>query len=417
MNPLFKTLTLFLVLAGAHRAAAQVAFVDCEQAYATSFENRSIEPYFECTFKRPAYIRVEPLDGRQAAKVWWSAENYDGSRLDRGMEACSGDSKTELRFREDGWYGFNIYFPSRDYPMDKNAIVLQLFAHGRIGSWAGTLLMEGNSLKIDHRHFLTKNPVVQELDPEVPRDTWIPIIIYWKPSQNPEVGKVTVWYNGAPKDAPTYNYTGKFAFDDAWDGDTMQKGIGLKWGQYNADTENYTKGDTRTIYYDDVSQLKGNPVGAWELVNPQADGRDAYTRIDAEYYSDHDGLTTEICGDSDGGFALAGVRTGNWVTFQDVNFGPAAGGGGARHFEARVASETSGKIEVRLDSPRGRLLGTCQFDATGGSDQWKQIATDTRRIHGKRDICLVFTVKNRDQMALNWFRFNATAEEASTAAQ
>ena len=156
---------------------------------------------------------------------------------------------------------------------------------------------------------------------------------------------------------------------------------------------------------------------AYIRVDPRRDGRDAYTRIDAEYYSEQSGLASEPCGDADGGFALRGGGTGNWVTFQDVNFGPATGGGGATHFEARVAGETSGKIEIRLDGPRGKLLGTSRLDEPAGPEQWTQIGTDTRRIHGKRDICLVLTSGGSGRLALNWFRFNVTSDDATFAGE
>jgi hypothetical protein len=44
--------------------------------------------------------------------------------------------------------------------------------------------------------------------------------------------------------------------------------IALKFGMYNFDDANYTAGETRTIYYDNVSQLVGNPPNAWAVVNP-----------------------------------------------------------------------------------------------------------------------------------------------------
>ena len=37
---------------------------------------------------------------------------------------------------------------------------------------------------------------------------------------------------------------------------------------YNWDTANYTTDETRTMYFDCVNQLEGNPSGAWNTVNP-----------------------------------------------------------------------------------------------------------------------------------------------------
>jgi|GEM_PF-4698641 len=363
-----------------------------------------IGPYWECTFKRPAYISPAIQGGKNCAECWWSAAGYDGSRLDRGMEACSGNSTTELRFTEDGWYGLNILFPS-DYPSDKNNIVLQLFAHGRGGSWAGTLIMQNNQLSIEHRDWLTQNHTVGVLDANVPRDIWIPIIIYWKPSLDPNNGKVMVWYDGAPKDAPSYDYTGKFAFDDndGWIGtDTMVNGIGLKWGQYAADAANYTPNEVRRIFYDDVSQLKGNPYGAWDLVNPEGHGR--VGRIDAEYTSEESGTSTQPTTDVHGGLNLASINDGDWAAYYDVNFGT-----GASFFQARVASATSGgDIEVRLDSPTGPLLGTCPVGNTGGWQSWEDKVVPITPQTGLQKIFLTFTGGGGSLLNVNHFKFTTT---------
>ncbi|MDF7809290.1 carbohydrate-binding protein [Pontiellaceae bacterium B12219] len=427
MHSFTKSIFFALGLLSASPALAQVAYVNCDEFYATSFENLSIDPYWECTFKRPAYINAVNLDGNRAAKVWWTAEGYDGSRLDRGMEACSGNSTSELRFTEDGWYGLRIRFPSdaypsddypaepnlndASYPTDKNCIVLQMFAHGRGGSWAGTLIVNDNRLSIEHRDWLTSNITVYELDADIERDTWIPIIIHFKPSTDPTLGKIQVWYDGAPQSAPSYDYTGKFAYDgiddgnggwdDGWvDADTMISGIGLKWGMYCADSSNYTPNETRTIYYDDVSQLKGNPIGAWDLVNPEAIGRDAFSRIDAEYYSDQSGVVTTNCADTGGGFQLVDLQNSDWVAFYDVNFGTGANG-----FQARIASaNTGGNIEVRLDGPTGTLLGTCPVSNTGSANSWITETVAMENISGLHDVYLKFTGGSGDLLSLNWFR-------------
>jgi hypothetical protein len=396
---------------------AAVPFIYCDEFYSTSFENGALEPYWECTFKRPAYIDPINLDGNMAAEAWWSAEDYDGTRLDRGMEACSGNFEEELRFTEDGWYGLKIRVPSEGYAMNKNCIVLQIFAHGRGGSWAGHLSIRDNKLFVEHRAWLTTNTEVYELDADIERDTWIPIIIHFKPSTNAAIGKVQVWYDGAPEHDPSYDYTGKFAFDgidttgdgeyddSGWvDEDTMKSGIGLKWGMYCADTD-YDLNEERTLYYDDVTQLKGDPVGAWDLVNPQADGRDAFSRIDVEYYSDQSGTVTTNCTEPDGGFKLVDLQNGDWVAFYDVNFDT-----GATGFQARVASDTlGGSIEVRLGSTNGTLLAACPVSNTGGN--WLTETFSMAAVSGKQDVYLKFTGGGGDLLALNWFRAVKTAPD------
>ncbi|MGJ8653867.1 MAG: carbohydrate-binding protein [Opitutaceae bacterium] len=421
MNTLTKSIFAILSLLCVRHATADVAYVFCDEFYSDSFTYQDTtvgvgltEPYYECTWKEPTYIEARELESNNCAEAWWTETPYDANpvRTRRGVEACSGNSTTELRFKEDGWYGLRIRIPSGTFPTDKNTIVLQMFAHGRGGSWAGTLIINDNRLSIEHRHWLTTNTTVYELDADIERDTWIPIIIHFKPSTNPAIGKMQVWYDGAPKHDPSYDFTGTFAYDgidttgdgqyddDGWvDEDTMKSGIGLKWGMYCADVANYTADETRTLYYDDVAQLKGNPVGAWELVNPEADGRDAFSRVDAEYYSDQSGVVTSACTDTDGGFQLDDIQDGDWVALYDVNFGT-----GADAFRARVASNIAGgSIEVRLGSPTGTLIATCPVGDTGGTDSWLTKTVAMTTTSGLHHVYLVFTGGAGNLLSLNWF--------------
>ena len=83
-----------------------------------------------------------------------------------------------------------------------------------------------------------------------------------------KAGLIEVWFDGAPKNAPTYRAADiNFGFG-TWEGDTLTTNIGLKFGMYNWDVGNYTPGETRTLYFDRISQLIGTSDHAWEEVNP-----------------------------------------------------------------------------------------------------------------------------------------------------
>jgi beta-glucosidase len=80
-----------------------------------------------------------------------------------------------------------------------------------------------------------------------------------------------------------------------------------------------------------------------------------------------------------------GATNGDWVKFADASLGS-----GATTFTARTAAIAAGAVELRLDSPTGRLAGTAKVRATGDVYSY---ATTTAALHGARgrhDVYLVF---------------------------
>jgi len=89
---------------------------------------------------------------------------------------------------------------------------------------------------------------------------------------------------------------------------------------------------------------------------------------------------------SEGGECVGFISAGNWLRFDDVDFGPIAD-----RFEARVASAASGgQIELRLDSPEGKLLADCRVDNTGDWQKWTTRQVAMVPTGGKHTVCLVF---------------------------
>jgi arabinoxylan arabinofuranohydrolase len=118
----------------------------------------------------------------------------------------------------------------------------------------------------------------------------------------------------------------------------------------------------------------------------QQGGLDPFVRVEAETFQAQKGVETDRC--DEGGLCLTDLQSGDWVKLVGVDFA----GKGARKFSARAASATAGgKIEVRLDSPDGKLLGTCEIGETGGAQKWKSFSCDVSGAAGKKDLCLVFT--------------------------
>jgi beta-glucosidase len=84
------------------------------------------------------------------------------------------------------------------------------------------------------------------------------------------------------------------------------------------------------------------------------------------------------------GTTVAAVHDGDWIAFRGSRLGTA--------FTARVANEgVAGRIEVRLGSPSGRLLGAAAVPGTGDRYAYTDATARLDRAAGARDVYLVLT--------------------------
>jgi hypothetical protein len=80
------------------------------------------------------------------------------------------------------------------------------------------------------------------------------------------------------------------------------------------------------------------------------------------------------------------ITNGDYIKVRSVDFEK-----GAKSFEANTASgSTGGTINIRLDSPEGKLAGTCKITNTGGWQSWKVLQTKIEKINGIHDVYFVF---------------------------
>jgi arabinoxylan arabinofuranohydrolase len=126
-----------------------------------------------------------------------------------------------------------------------------------------------------------------------------------------------------------------------------------------------------------------------------------FERVEAETFNSQSGIKTEVC--SGGGMNVCNIDNGDWVIIKGVDFVK-----GAKSFVANVSSVTgSGIIEIRLDSKDGPLLGTCQVENTGGTQNWKTQACKTDEVKGVHDIYMAFKGDEGDMFNFDWWKFNA----------
>jgi hypothetical protein len=96
-------------------------------------------------------------------------------------------------------------------------------------------------------------------------------------------------------------------------------------------------------------------------------------------------IKTEPC--SEGGNNICSIHDGDYVVYKGYDFDS-----GVAAFKARIASIIHGSIEIRLDSPTGRLMGTCAFKPTGGWQNWQDVGCQVDNSQpGIRDVYLIFS--------------------------
>lgn len=90
---------------------------------------------------------------------------------------------------------------------------------------------------------------------------------------------------------------------------------------------------------------------------------------------------------SEGGECTGNILIGDYLRFDDVDFGT-----NAESIEFRAASgNTDGSlIEIRLGKVDGELLGTCKINNTGGWQKWQNFNTNIKPTSGKQTVFLIF---------------------------
>jgi len=115
------------------------------------------------------------------------------------------------------------------------------------------------------------------------------------------------------------------------------------------------------------------------------DSLDAKT-YNASDYSSEDGIFK--AGNDEGGTCIGYINAGDWVGYQNVEFGS-----GAVKFEARVASATNGGyMRLFLDSLNGPGIGSCLVSNTGGWQKWIDVKSAIKPTSGVHALYMKFDV-------------------------
>ena len=126
-----------------------------------------------------------------------------------------------------------------------------------------------------------------------------------------------------------------------------------------------------------VEEFKYNSDGSFPAILPTDEGVKPvgtfcpYRRVEAETMAFSKGVKTEQ--NEQVGVYVTDIHNGDYIKLQNVAFGKKC----PRTFKARIASGLrGGQIEIRLDSLKGRLLGTVDVPGTGGWEQWQTVNLD-----------------------------------------
>jgi hypothetical protein len=137
---------------------------------------------------------------------------------------------------------------------------------------------------------------------------------------------------------------------------------------------------------------------------PAGGGRDAYRTIEAESYDGAAGVEREAT--TGGGQNIGHLANGDWVRFDNVDFGT----GGVRDFVARVASGAaggvSGLVEVRIGSRSNPPIGSIAVGDTGGWQSWRSVPGNVSAVTGRQTVFLTFTSGQPAEFVnVDWFHF------------
>jgi arabinoxylan arabinofuranohydrolase len=141
---------------------------------------------------------------------------------------------------------------------------------------------------------------------------------------------------------------------------------------------------------------------------PQIGTLNPYVRQEAETIAWSSGVETEAS--SGGTRNIWSINNGDYIKVKGVAFGT-----GAASFRARVASAASGgRIELRLGSATGTLVGTCTVGSTGGWQTYTDVSCPVSGATGTQDLYLRFTGGSGDLFNLDWWQFTAGGTSTPT---
>ena len=103
------------------------------------------------------------------------------------------------------------------------------------------------------------------------------------------------------------------------------------------------------------------------------------------------------------GVFVNAMQNNSYSKVKGVDFGNQ----GPSRFTARVGTTHNGGVtmEVRVDNPDGKLLGTLRVPLTGGDDRWTFVSIDVAEVVGVHDLYFVYKGEKPGRIRLDYWMF------------
>ena len=127
---------------------------------------------------------------------------------------------------------------------------------------------------------------------------------------------------------------------------------------------------------------------------------DPRVRTEAETMAWSQGVETEK--NDTVGVYVTDIDNADYIKIRRVDFSSR----GPEQFQASVAcGSNGGQIDIRLDSPNGRLIGRINVKNTGDWQTWETLSCKVRPVTGIHDLYLVFSGGNGELFNIDWWKF------------
>jgi len=199
------------------------------------------------------------------------------------------------------------------------------------------------------------------------------------------------------------NHQDFFKFKGQWyiayHAQTLAKALGTVKG-YRSPHINKVEHDEKGY----IKEIKADMDGV-----PQTQRLNPYKRNEAETIAWHTGISTERS-EASGNYVesinnnITDINNGDWLAVSNVDFGA----NGPKSFIANVASAIGGAIEIRLNGPKGKRIGTLNVNTTGGEQDWELMETAVESVVGIHHLFLTFVGSNEENLFnIDYWKFTS----------